>query len=316
MMVEEALRGLKLPGDKLEGLYGPVSYGLEAGGKRLRPVMVLMAAEAFGGSEAVEKALPAALGYEMFHNFTLLHDDVMDRSDLRRGRESVRKRWDDNTAILSGDTMLTLATQEVSKVADDILRQVLAVFNRMALEVYEGQRLDMDFEQGAEASLADYLEMIGKKTGALMEGALETGALIGGASEKEARLLGEFGRNLGVAFQIEDDWLDTFGDAATFGKPIGGDIRNRKQTYLVVSALSAGTEDSAALRSALAIEQPEIRVRTVTRIFERMGLKEKVRADAARLTASAMHALKQTSLPEPAKEAFRALAEKLTSRKK
>ncbi len=315
-IIEEGVRALEFKGGELDTLYVPIKYGLEAGGKRLRPVMMLMAAEAFGGEAAPEAAIRPAIGYEMFHNFTLLHDDVMDNSELRRGRPSVMAKWDANTAILSGDTMLTLATKMVSEVPDPLLRKVLDTFNNMALEVYEGQRLDMDFEAMEEVSAEQYTEMIAKKTGALMGAALKTGALIGGASEKDADLMYDFGMMLGLAFQMEDDWLDTFGDPDTFGKPIGGDIRNRKKTFLVIKALQQSEQDREAFRAGFALENPELRVKTVTRIWQHIGLPAIVRADIAACTSKAMGALKATTLGEPQKDAFRKLVEKLASRKK
>lgn len=315
-IIERGILDLKIGRTGLETLYEPIRYGLEAGGKRLRPVMVLMAAEAFGGEEAVPKALDAAIGYEIFHNFTLLHDDVMDDSPLRRGRPSVRAKWDDNAAILSGDTMLTLATERVAMVDDKILRPILDIFNRMAIEVYEGQRLDMDFESRTKVSQDEYLDMIALKTGALLGAALETGALIGGASEKDAELMYEFGLRLGIAFQMEDDWLDTFGDAGTFGKPIGGDIRNGKKTYLMVSAAGHDDADREALSEAMGLQDLDLRVKAATRIMERMGIRETVRKDIESMTSKAMGALKASSLGEEQKEAFRKLADKLASRKK
>ena len=182
--IEKVLRDLTLPGGSLQGLYSPVTYSLSAGGKRLRPSLVLMAADAFGGD--FENAVSAAVGLEMFHNFTLLHDDVMDNSDVRRGRPSVHAKWDVDTAILSGDTMLTLATQCVAKVPDTILRPVLDAFNDMAIRVYEGQRLDMDFETSESVTIDDYLRMISDKTGALLGASARIGALIGGASAEDA----------------------------------------------------------------------------------------------------------------------------------
>ncbi len=308
------MRAMSLPGGKLEGLYGPVKYGMEAGGKRLRPVMVLMGAEAFGADP--QKALEPAVGVELFHNFTLLHDDVMDNSALRRGRPSVHARWDANTAILSGDTMLTLATEYVTRVEDPILRRVLSAFDRMALDVYEGQRLDMDFEKGEAVTIDEYIEMIKLKTGALLGFAVMLGALIGGASEEDARKMYEFGMMLGVAFQIEDDWLDTFGDPSTFGKPIGNDIRQNKQTYLLVSGLQSGRPDVEALRVAMAMPASDTKVRTVTRIYEKLGLKESAHAAVADYASRAMTALKGAGLGEPQKEAFRRLVEKLAGRRK
>ncbi len=313
-MVESAIRGMELPGGRLEGLYGPVTYGMEAGGKRLRPVMVLMGAEAFGGDAA--KGVEPAVGVELFHNFTLLHDDVMDNSAVRRGRPSVHARWDANTAILSGDTMLTLATEYVTRVDDALLRRVLGSFDRMALDVYEGQRLDMDFEKAESVGLDEYIDMIKHKTGALLGFAAMLGALVGGASDEDAAKMYEFGMMLGVAFQIEDDWLDTFGDAATFGKPIGGDIRQNKKTYLMVSALSTASPDVEALKVALKMPDTDIKVKTVSRIYEKMGLKESAHAAVAEYASRAMAAVKATSLGEPQKEAYRALVEKLAGRRK
>lgn len=313
-MAEEAIRSAGLGTGSPSTLYSPVEYGMEAGGKRLRPVLMLMAAEAFGGDP--DKALCPAVGIELFHNFTLLHDDVMDNSDTRRGRPSVMAKWDINTAILSGDTMLTLATQKIAEVEDRILRNVLRRFNDMAIEVYEGQRLDMDFEHLPEVSREDYLDMICKKTGALLGASAAIGALIGGASEEDAEALNEFGRMLGVAFQIEDDRLDTFGDPAIFGKPIGGDIRNNKQTFLMVSALEKGGEDAEALKSVIALEPSDTKVKAATRIYERMGMKELCGKAVAEYSSAAMSALKRTSLPTEKKEAFRKLVEKLTGRKK
>ncbi|MDE6755228.1 MAG: polyprenyl synthetase family protein, partial [Muribaculaceae bacterium] len=185
--VESALRKIEYPGGSIASLYEPISYALSAGGKRIRPVLTLMGAEAFGGDW--QPAMKAALGIETFHNFTLLHDDVMDKSDMRRGRPTVHKKYDENTAILSGDTMLTLATKYVSEVPDAVLRSVLDTFNDMALRVYEGQRMDMDFEQAPNISLDSYLEMIEGKTGSLLGAAVKIGSIIGGANEKDASLM-------------------------------------------------------------------------------------------------------------------------------
>lgn len=312
--VESAIRSLNLPGGKLASLYEPIEYGLSAGGKRIRPALVMMGADAFGG--AADKALKPAVGIETFHNFTLLHDDVMDKSDVRRGRPTVHKKYDENTAILSGDTMLTLATQYVAEVEDSKLRKVLDTFNNMAIKVYEGQRLDMDFETAENISLADYLEMIEGKTGSLLGAAVKIGAIIGDASEKDAELMYEYGVMTGLAFQIQDDWLDTFGDAATFGKPIGGDIMNGKKTYLYVAALEEGGQTADALRTAFNLPAGELRVKTVTRLYEKLGMSEKCKKAVGHYSAKALKALNATSLGEEQKEAFRKLAEKLIGRKK
>lgn len=312
--VEQGLKALEFPGGNLSSLYDPIKYALSAGGKRIRPVLVLMGADAFGKNH--EKAMRPAIGIETFHNFTLLHDDVMDKSDMRRGRPTVHKKYDENTAILSGDTMLTLATQMVADVDGDKLRDVLDSFNDMAIKVYEGQRLDMDFEDADKISLDEYLQMIEGKTGSLIGAAVKIGSIIGGASEKDAAKMYEYGVMTGLAFQIQDDWLDTFGDSTTFGKPIGGDIINAKKTYLYVAALEEGGETAKALRAAYEIPAGEMRVKTVTRLYEKLGMNEKCRKAVGHYSAKALKALNSTSLGEVEKEAFRKLAEKLVGRKK
>lgn len=312
--VESALRNLNLPSGNLSTLYQPIEYALSAGGKRIRPVLVLMGADAFG--KKGNDALMPAVGIETFHNFTLLHDDVMDKSDVRRGRPTVHKKYDENTAILSGDTMLTLATKYVAEVEDSKLRKVLDTFNDMALKVYEGQRLDMDFETSDNISLPAYLDMIEGKTGSLLGAAVKIGSIIGGADEKDADLMYEYGVMTGLAFQIQDDWLDTFGDATTFGKPIGGDIINGKKTYLYVAAFAEGGQTAEALRSAFTIPSGDMRVKTVTRLYEKLGMNEKCKKAVGHYSAKALKALNTTSLGEEEKEAFRKLAEKLIGRKK
>lgn len=312
--IEKVLRDLSFPGGELAGLYEPVSYSLSAGGKRLRPSLALMAADAFGGKAT--EAENAAVALEVFHNFTLLHDDVMDDSDMRRGRPSVHAKWNVNTAILSGDTMLTLANQFVARVNDSILRPVLDAFNDMAIRVYEGQRLDMDFETSDSVSLDDYIRMIGDKTGALLGASTRIGALIGGASKEDAALMDEYGNMLGLAFQIQDDWLDVFGDSTTFGKPIGGDINNNKKSYLLLSALGLNSPDSEALREAMKLPAGDTKVKVVTRLYERLDMNRICREAILHYSSKAIAALKATSLSDEAREPFRLLVEKLTGRKK
>lgn len=312
--IEKTLRDLTFPGNELAGLYEPVSYSLSAGGKRLRPSLALMAADAFGN--AAERAERAAVGLEIFHNFTLLHDDVMDQSDMRRGRPSVHAKWDVNTAILSGDTMLTLATRCVSDVDDSILQRVLDTFNEMALRVYEGQRLDMDFEKSDKVGLEDYIRMISDKTGALLGAAAKIGALIGGASDKDAEHMAEYGVMLGLAFQIQDDWLDVFGDSMTFGKPIGGDINNNKKSFLLLTALATDTPDATALKEAMKLPAGDTKIKIVTRLYERLDMTRHCREAIAAYSAKALGALKATSLSDDAREPFRLLVDKLTGRKK
>lgn len=312
--IETAIQKLEFPGGLLANLYDPIKYALSAGGKRIRPVLTLMSADAFGDKSS--EAVMPALGIETFHNFTLVHDDVMDNSDIRRGRQTVHKKFNENTAILSGDTMLTLATQYVSMVPDSLLRNVVDTFNSMAIKVYEGQQLDMDFEKEVKIALSDYITMIESKTGALLGASAKIGALIGGASEKDAQKMYEFGMQTGVAFQIQDDWLDTFGDAATFGKSIGGDINNGKKTYLYVAALEQDSQTAQALKEAYQIPAGDVRVKTVTRLYEKLAINESAKKAVNHYSSLALKALNATSLSDEKKEVFRKLAEKLIGRKK
>lgn len=313
-LIEQSLREKNYPAGEIESLYGPIEYALSAGGKRLRPALALMTADAFGKNS--EEALRPAIGLEMFHNFTLLHDDVMDNSDTRRGRPAVHSKWDVNTAILSGDTMLTEATMMISEVSDEKLRKVLDAFNAMAIRVYEGQRLDMDFEQRDDVTGEEYIRMIQDKTGALLGASAMIGAMIGGASDEDAARMYEYGMMLGIAFQIQDDWLDVFGDSNTFGKPIGGDICNNKKSFLMLTGLAAGGTDSDALREAIKLPGGETKIKVVTRLYEKMGISETCKKEIAHYCSKALTALKKVKISEEDKEPFRKLLEKLTGRKK
>jgi geranylgeranyl diphosphate synthase type II len=204
-------------------------------GKRIRPVLCLLGCALFD-KDKVESAIDAALGLEIFHNFTLLHDDLMDRSDMRRNNLTVHKKWDDNTAILSGDAMQIMAYQYISKLPPDKLNKVLKKFSRTCLEVCEGQQMDMDFESRNNVSVAEYMEMIRLKTSVLLGTSIETGGIIGGAGENNEQALYRFGCNMGIFFQLQDDWLDVYGDAEKFGKQIGGDIVCNKKTFLLITA--------------------------------------------------------------------------------
>lgn len=313
-LAEQALRNKIYPGGEILSLYDPIDYALSAGGKRLRPALALMSADAFGRN--AEEAMNAAIGLEIFHNFTLLHDDVMDNSETRRGRPSVHSKWDVNTAILSGDTMLTQATMMISEVSDDKLRQVLDAFNAMAIRVYEGQSLDMDFESREEVTQEEYICMIMDKTGALLGASAMIGAIIGGASDEDVARMYEYGMMLGVAFQIQDDWLDVFGDTNTFGKPIGGDINNNKKSFLMLTGLAMDGSDGVALREAIKLPAGETKVKAVTRLYEKMGISEICKKEIAHYCSKALAALKKVNISEDDKEPFRKLLEKLTGRKK
>lgn len=216
------------------GLYAPIGYTLEAGGKRVRPMLCLTACRLVGGDE--QQALSAALALEVFHNFTLLHDDVMDHAQVRRGRACVHVKWDENTAILSGDQMMIEAYKLLGQVPEDKLARVLRLFNTMATDICEGQQYDVDFEHQADVTLDDYMMMIRRKTSVLLATALQIGAYLGGADEAVQQALYEYGICVGLAFQIQDDYLDCYGNEQTFGKSIGGDIREGKKTWLRLTA--------------------------------------------------------------------------------
>lgn len=297
-----------------QGLYEPIAYTLASGGKRLRPTLALTAAEIFGGKE--EDVLPAALALEVFHNFTLLHDDVMDRALVRRGRETVHVKWNDNTAILSGDQMLIEAYKLLEGVPADKLGKVLCWFNEMATGICEGQQYDVDFEHASQVSLSDYLMMIEKKTAVLLANALRTGGYIAGADEAEQEALYEYGRHIGLAFQIQDDLLDVYGDPKTFGKAIGGDICCNKKTYLLLTALeTAPAEDKAELLEWLLVsDRDQEKIAAVTALYTRLGVREACEVEMEQHTAEAL--LQLDSLPQnKATDALRVLAEKLVTRK-
>lgn len=313
--IEQGLRSLPLSVDAaIPSLYEPIVYTLDGGGKRLRPVLTLMAAEALGADSA--SALNAALGIEVFHNFTLLHDDVMDRSDLRRGRPTVHARWDQNTAILSGDAMLTLATQLVAQVPDTALRPVLQAFKQGAMDVYEGQALDMDFERRDTVTIPEYIRMITLKTGALLATALKVGAIIGGADTERLEALYDFGTDLGIAFQIHDDYLDMYGNEERLGKPVGGDVQNNKQTYLLLTAFAHGGKEAAALRQAMHMERGERKLAIFRRIYDDLGIADQCRQATVRYCNRAISALHRACLDPDQEARFAALANRLTDRDK
>lgn len=225
-------------------LYEPIDYILGLGGKRMRPILVLMAHQLF--DKNIEKAISPALAIEVFHNFTLLHDDIMDKAPLRRGQQTVHEKWNANVAILSGDTMLVQAYQLMADVDKSIVKPTLEVFSKAAIEVCEGQQWDMDFETQQNVSIEDYLKMIEYKTAVLLGAALQIGGITAGASAQQQNHLYEFGRNMGIAFQLKDDLLDAFGNPETFGKQVGGDIMANKKTYLYLKALALASENQQA----------------------------------------------------------------------
>ena len=306
----ESLNWTKEP----KGLYEPIAYTLASGGKRLRPQLALIGALMFGGNE--EEVLPAALALEVFHNFTLLHDDVMDRAEVRRGRPTVHVKWDDNTAILSGDQMLIEAYQLLSRVPESKLPQVLRWFNKMATGICEGQQYDMEFEHRDHVSLDDYMKMIELKTSVLLANALRTGGFIAGANEAQQEALYQFGLHIGLAFQIQDDILDVYGDPKTFGKAIGGDICCNKKTALLLTALEkADPATKAELQQWLLVhDRNEEKIAAVTALYNRLGVRGEVEKIMEKHTSIALSQL--NLLPQnDAAEQLRKLAEKLANRK-
>ena len=234
-IIEKELAGISYP-DNPADLYAPIDYVLGLSGKRMRPILLLLAHQLF--NQNLSAAIKPALGIEVFHNFTLLHDDIMDDAPLRRGQQTVHEKWSSNIAILSGDTMLVQAYQLMSEVPIEVLKKSLDVFSKTAVEVCEGQQWDIDFEERDDVTIPEYLKMIEYKTAVLLGGALKIGALTGGANDEQAQHLYEFGRNMGIAFQLKDDLLDVFGDQDKFGKQVGGDILSNKKTYLFLQSLA------------------------------------------------------------------------------
>lgn len=299
------------------GLYEPIEYTLAAGGKRVRPQLAMIASRMFDGKD--EAVMPAALALEVFHNFTLLHDDVMDKADMRRGRPTVHVKWNENTAILSGDQMLIEAYKLLSGVPADKLPKVLQLFNQMATEICEGQQYDVDFESQEQVALDDYLLMIRLKTSVLLANALQIGAYIAGADEQAQDALYQFGIAVGLAFQIQDDILDVWGDPQTFGKAVGGDISCNKKTFVYLTALQLATTLNHSTQTlnhwySQVLEDNTEKIAAVKAIFEQLGVREACEAVVAQYTQSALEIL--DTLPQnTATEQLRQLANKLHTRK-
>lgn len=252
-------------------LFDPIVYSMSMGGKRLRPTLTLLACEMFGGK--LEEALHPAIAIEIFHNFTLLHDDIMDKSPLRRSNPTVWKKWNENIAILSGDTMLIMAYDYLMKTQCDCLIEILGLFNKTATEVCQGQQLDMNFESQGKVGIEDYLEMIRLKTAVLVASSLKTGAIIAQTTSVNANLVYKFGENTGIAFQLMDDYLDVFGVPDKFGKLTGNDILTNKKTWLYLKAFElAGDLKKAELQAAFAIQDPYKKVETVTSLYRTLGV--------------------------------------------
>ena len=313
-IVNKAIADTKYTSEPAE-LYEPISYLMQLGGKRMRPVLVLISTELFGAD--VLKALDAAIGIELFHNFTLMHDDIMDKAPLRRGNPTVHVKWNESAAILSGDVMFVEAYKLMIKVEDSILRDVLDIFSDTASGVCQGQQADMNFEKRDHVSLDEYIEMIRLKTAVLLAGSMQIGALIGGAEKEQAHLLYEFGENLGLAFQLQDDILDVYGDPEKFGKQVGGDILADKKTFLLIKARELAKGETAVeldkwLNNSNVI--PENKVNAITTIYNSIGVRKLAEAEMENYVLKALNALDKIAVDNSRKELLRKFAEHLLIR--
>jgi geranylgeranyl diphosphate synthase, type II len=296
-------------------LYEPIKYILSLGGKRMRPALLLMACDLFGGD--AKKAISPALAIEVFHNFTLMHDDIMDNAPLRRGKVTVHEKWNKNVAILSGDVMLVESYKLIMQVDDRLLKLVMNIFNETATGVCEGQQIDMQFETRNDVLIDEYINMIRLKTAVLLGGALKIGAIIGGANNEDAALLQTFGEQLGIAFQLQDDILDVYGNPEKFGKQVGGDILSNKKTFLLIKALElAGDMQAADLKKWLSGDHFEAKekIDAVTGIYDQLSIRTHAWETMRLYADKAFAALDAISLPAPHKQYLRDFADSLMVR--
>lgn len=297
-------------------LYDPVKYILSLGGKRIRPALTLMVCDFF--SDDFNKAIHAALAVELFHNFSLIHDDIMDNAPLRRGKATVHEKWDVNTGILSGDAMLILAYRFFENYEPKIFKELAKLFSETALQVCEGQQYDMDFETRDDVSLAEYINMIDHKTAVLVGAAMKMGAIVAETSQEDKDKIYQFGRNLGVAFQLQDDYLDVFGNPETFGKQVGGDIISNKKTILYLLALDSSTKVQAEeLEHLFSInpQDPSDKIKTVTDIFIKSGAALATQAEIEKYSKMAYAVLDEINISEEKKEMLRNFGRDLMQRK-
>ena len=306
---EKILKEYQFPGTP-SNLYDPLNYFMNLGGKRIRPLLTLMSVELFGGK--VEEAFPSALSIEFFHNFSLIHDDIMDKAPLRRNQETVHAKWNDNIAILAGDVLLVKAYQELQKQEPKHMIKLLNIFNKTAVEVCEGQQMDMDFELRSDVSVADYIEMIRLKTSVLLGGALQMGAVIANASEKDQQLIYDFGESLGIAFQIQDDILDLYGDPKKFGKQVGGDIITNKKTYLLLKAIEK--QKGNEVDSMLLIEDENLKVKTAQDLIKVLGIYEEAQELKSYYQSNAMKSLSEITVSDESKAVLVELSDFLFNR--
>jgi geranylgeranyl diphosphate synthase, type II len=297
-------------------LYEPIHYILDLGGKRMRPVLTLMSAEVFDAD--FKLALPAALAVEVFHNFSLVHDDIMDDAPLRRGNETVHEKWNVNTAILSGDAMLILAYQYFEQYNTEVFRDLAKLFSKTALEVCEGQQYDVDFETRDDVTIPEYLKMIEYKTAVLVAAAMKMGAIVAETSKENADLIYDFGLNLGLAFQLQDDYLDAFGNPETFGKQVGGDIIENKKTYLYLKAIEFSDDNQKEQLLHLFSIQPDDnsdKIESVKTIFNESGASDATKKAIQEYTLKAFDTLQNIGIDNEKKDILRSFGENLMGRK-
>ncbi len=309
---QSKIKSLKEP----KNLYDPINYILANGGKRMRPTLTLMAAEIFDTD--YKKALPAALAVEVFHNFSLVHDDIMDDAPLRRGKETVHEKWNINTGILSGDAMLILAYQYFEKYEPHVFKELAKLFSKTALEVCEGQQYDVDFEIRDDVTIVEYLKMIEYKTAVLVAAAMKMGAILAETTPENANLIYDFGLNLGLAFQLQDDFLDAFGDPATFGKQVGGDIIENKKTYLYLKAIAFASESEKDQLLHLFSIRPannDDKINSVKIIFNQTGATKATQKAIQEYTFKAFDTLQKISIDSEKKEILKSFGENLMGRK-
>lgn len=315
--ISNALENIELPTTP-KNLYEPILYILSLSGKRVRPQLVFMGAHLFGHDD-VDTVLPASVAIEYFHNFSLMHDDIMDKAPLRRGKQTVHQVWNDNVAILSGDALLVKSYEELAKCPITVVPELIKTFNRVALEVCEGQQHDMDFEQRNDVSEKEYINMIRLKTSVLLGGALELGAIIAGANAADRLKLYDFGVNLGIAFQLQDDILDTFGDPETFGKQVGGDIIVNKKTILHILLKKALlSEDEAEFNAILELEESacEEKVRRMIELYNKYKILEQANTLKGRYSIKSLTSLQDINVNDTQKEDLLLLSNSLLNRNK
>lgn len=305
----------KIKAKEPKNLYEPINYILGLGGKRLRPILTLMTADLFGGN--FKDALDSAMAIEVFHNFSLVHDDIMDDAPLRRGKTTVHEKWDVNTGILSGDAMLINSYQFFESYPPEIFKKLTSLFSKTAIEVCEGQQYDVDFESRDDVTIPEYLKMIEYKTAVLVAAAMKMGAIIANAAHEDTEAIYEFGKNLGIAFQLQDDYLDAFGDPETFGKQVGGDIIENKKTFLFLKSLEYAEKEQREGLLHLYSLKPEdsgTKVETVKSIFVESGAVEEAKKEINAYTQKAFDALTTISIPDANKAILKQFGENLMKR--